>query len=267
VVTFDRHPALVVRPESAPKLLTDLHTKLDLLAATGIDYAVVVHFDEARSKEPAGDFVREILVGCLNAEVVMVGHDFHFGHKREGNVAFLERVGPSLGFEVAGVDLYAADGSGDVVSSTLVRTALASGDVRLAAALLGRPHLVRGTVVRGDARGRELGFPTANIAFAPELCLPAEGIYAGWYTRPDGSRYAAAIGFGRRPTFYDAAAAPLLEAYLLDFDGDLYGEEAVVEFVERLRGELRFDDVDALVAQMRDDVAATRDVLSGTVGS
>jgi riboflavin kinase/FMN adenylyltransferase len=261
VVTFDRHPALVVRPESAPKLLTDLTTKLDLLAATGIDYVVVVHFDEARSKEPAADFVREVLVACLNAKIVMVGHDFHFGHNREGNVAFLERLGPSLGFAVEGITLY-DDGSGGVVSSTRVRAALAAGDVRLADALLGRPHLVRGVVVRGDARGRQLGFPTANVAVSPELCLPADGIYAGWYTRPDGSRHAAAISLGRRPTFYTDADAPLLEAFLLDFAGDLYDEEGVVEFVDRLRGEVRFDSVDDLVAQMQRDVAATRDALT-----
>jgi len=261
VVTFDRHPALVVRPESAPKLLTDLTTKLELLAATGIDYVVVVHFDEARSKEPAADFVREVLVACLNAKIVMVGHDFHFGHNREGNVAFLERLGPSLGFAVEGITLY-DDGSGGVVSSTRVRVALAAGDVRLADALLGRPHLVRGVVVRGDARGRQLGFPTANVAVSPELCLPADGIYAGWYTRPDGSRHAAAISLGRRPTFYTDADAPLLEAFLLDFAGDLYDEEGVVEFVDRLRGEVRFDSADDLVAQMQRDVAATRDALT-----
>jgi len=170
VVTFDRHPALVVRPTSAPKLLTDLETKLQLLAATGLDYAVVIHFDEARSKEPADDFVRTVLVGCLAARVVVVGHDFHFGHNREGNVAFLEQVGPSLGFEVSGVELFGA--GGDAVSSTRIRSALQLGDVELAAELLGRPHLLRGEMVAP----REM--------LVPEVAaLPAPGAYAGWWTR------------------------------------------------------------------------------------
>jgi riboflavin kinase/FMN adenylyltransferase len=140
--------------------------------------------------------------------------------------------------------------------------ALAAGDVVEASALLGRLHRVRGTVVHGDARGRDLGFPTANVAVAPEICLPADGIYAGWYRRPSGERQAAAISLGRRPTFYTEAGASLLEAYLLDFDGDLYGEEAVVEFVARLRGEERFDGVEPLVAQMRRDVEGARRALS-----
>jgi riboflavin kinase / FMN adenylyltransferase len=260
VVTFDRHPALVVRPESAPKLLTDATTKLELLAETGLDYAVVVAFDKARSEEPAEDFVRTILVGCLAARVIVVGHDFHFGHDREGNVAFLERMGPSLGFEVRGLDLFGDEG--EAISSTRVRGALAEGDVEAAAALLGRPHRVRGTVVRGDARGRELGFPTANVAVPSEICLPADGIYAGWYRRPSGEPQAAAISLGVRPTFYSYQPTSLLEAYLLDFDGDLYGEEGVVEFVARLRGEERFDGVEPLVAQMRRDVEGARQALS-----
>ena len=144
VVTFDRHPALVVRPDSAPKLLTDLPTKLELLAATGLDYAVVLRFDEASSREPAEDFVRTVLVDCLASRIVVVGHDFHFGHRRQGNVAFLERLGPSLGFDVQGVDLFDDESGGGPVSSTRVREALAAGDVATAGFLLGRPHRVRG---------------------------------------------------------------------------------------------------------------------------
>jgi riboflavin kinase/FMN adenylyltransferase len=263
VVTFDRHPALVVRPESAPKLLTDLQTKLDLLAETGVDYALVLHFDKARSQESAEDFVRTILVDCLAARLVVVGHDFHFGHQREGNVAFLERLGPALGFDVCGIDLFDDGDGGPPVSSTLVRRALADGDVGTAARLLTRPHRVRGRVAHGDARGRELGFPTANVEVPTETCLPADGIYAGWYRRPGGDRHAAALSLGRRPTFYTDAETSLLEAYLLDFDEDLYGEEAVVEFVARLRGELRFDGPDDLVAQVARDVSATREILLG----
>jgi riboflavin kinase/FMN adenylyltransferase len=263
VVTFDRHPAVVVRPESAPKLLTDLEQKLDLLAATGIDYTLVVHFDKARSEESAEEFVQDVLVGCLGAQAVVVGHDFHFGHRRRGNVALLQRMGAEYGFDVHGLRLVADAGSGEAVSSTGIRECLAEGRVERAAALLGRAHEVRGLVHRGDARGRTLGFPTANVAVSDEICLPADGIYAGWYERPDGTVHRAAISLGRRPTFYEEADASLLEAHLLDFDGDLYDEPARVRFTHRLRGELRFDSVEALVHQIHDDVAATRAALQG----
>ena len=259
VVTFDRHPAMVVRPESAPKLLTDLDQKLELLAETGIDYTLVVHFDEDRSHESAEDFVHEVLVGCLNAKAVVVGHDFHFGHGRRGNVALLTQMGGELGFDVLGLRLVGGD---PPYSSTRIRALLGEGDVEAAATLLGRPHEVRGTVQRGDARGRTLGFPTANIEVPGEILLPADGIYAGWYRRPDGSRHMAALSLGRRPTFYEHAESSLLEAYLLDFEGDLYGERAAAEFVARLRGEERFDSVEALVAQIGADVEATRTTLA-----
>ena len=266
VVTFDRHPAQVVRPESAPRLLTDLQTKLDLLAATGIDLTVVIHFDEERSHETAEDFVRTILVGCLDARAVVVGHDFHFGHGRGGNVALLARMGGELGFDVLGVRLF-DDGTSDAhpVSSTRIRQFLSEGRVDRAAELLGRCHRVRGVVEHGDARGRDLGFPTANLNVPGDILLPADGIYAGWYVRPDGTRHPAALSLGRRPTFHSDAGSSLLEAYLLDFDGDLYGEEAVVEFVAKLRDEKRFDGPDAvadLTAQMARDVEDTRGVLA-----
>lgn len=259
VVTFDRHPATVVRPDSAPKLLTDLDQKLELLADTGVDYTLVVHFDEERSHESAEDFVREILVGCLNARAVVVGHDFHFGHGRRGNVALLTAMGGELGFDVLGLRLVGDDAA--AYSSTRIRALLHEGEVAQAAALLGRPHEVRGIVSRGDARGRDLGFPTANVEVPDEVLLPADGIYAGWYRRPDGSRHMAAISLGRRPTFYEHADSSLLEAFLLEFEGDLYGEQAAVQFVARLRGEERFDSVEALVAQMGDDVEAARRAL------
>lgn len=259
VVTFDRHPATVVRPESAPRLLTDLDQKLELLASTGVDLTLVVHFDEARSKEPAEEFVTEVLVGCLAARLVVVGADFHFGHQRRGNVGLLREMGGALGFEVEGLELVTVASSGpEPVSSTAIRAALAAGDVERAAVMLGRPHEVRGVVERGDQRGRQLGYPTANTVVPPEIQLPADGIYAGWYLRPDGSPHRAAISLGRRPTFYDGSNPSVLEAYLLDFDDDLYGEEARVRFVARLRGEERFESVEDLVAQMGRDVAATR---------
>ncbi|HZN13003.1 MAG TPA: bifunctional riboflavin kinase/FAD synthetase [Acidimicrobiales bacterium] len=259
VVTFDRHPAMVVRPDSAPKLLTDLDQKLELLAGTGIDYSLVVHFDEARAAESAEDFVREVLVDCLRARAVVVGHDFHFGKGRRGNVALLADMGGQLGFDVLGIKL--VEDNGAAVSSTEIRRRLGLGDVTGAAELLGRPHEVRGTVVQGDQRGRHLGFPTANVAVPAEVQLPADGIYAGWYERPDGSTHPAALSLGRRPTFYANAEASLLEAYLIDFDGDLYGEHAKVRFIARLRGEQKFDSIEALTEQIARDVDATRSLL------
>jgi len=266
VVTFDRHPASVVRPESAPRLLTDLEQKLELLSATGLDRCLVVSFDEARSKEPAEEFVQEVLVDCLAARVVIVGEDFHFGHERRGNVALLRAIGAELDFEVAGLPLVdasgVATGDGEKASSTAIRHALVVGDVTRATALLGRPHEVRGVVAQGDGRGRELGFPTANVSVPGDILLPADGIYAGWYERPDGAVHPTAISLGRRPTFYEEAHASLLEAHLLDFAGDLYGEPAKVRFVARLHGEEKFEDVEALVEQIRRDCDDARAILS-----
>ena len=261
VVTFDRHPATVVRPQSAPLLLTDLDQKLELLASTGVDRTVVVPFDEARAAETAEDFVLEVLVGALGARLVVVGADFHFGHRRAGNVALLGEMGARHGFEVVGFPLE-HDAARRAVSSTRIRQLLADGDVAGAAELLGRPHQVRGLVVHGDGRGGpELGYPTANVTLPDELARPGEGIYACWYERPDGSVHPAAVSLGRRPTFH-AAGSPVLEAFLLDFDGDLYAEPARVSFVARLREERRFDSTEALVRQMNDDVAAARAALT-----
>jgi len=261
VVTFDRHPAYVVRPGSAPKQLTSLGQKLELLGDC-VDRTLVVPFDAARAEESAEDFVKEVLVDALSARLVVVGEDFHFGHGRRGNVELLRRLGAEYGFEVVGVGL-TGDGT-DPVSSTRIRSLIAEGDVEGAARLLGRPHEVRGPVVRGDGRGGpELGFPTANLAVADDIALPADAVYAGHYRRPDGSVHQAAISVGRRPTFYEPGTAPVLvEAYLLHFDGDLYGEEARVSFAHRLRAEQRFDSIEELVAQMRADVAATERVLA-----
>lgn len=269
VVTFDRHPATVVRPESAPLLLTDTEQKLELLASCGVDLAVVVPFDEVRANETAEEFVDEVLDRALGARVVVVGEDFHFGHGRKGNVALLRELGRSRGFDVVGVPLSTTGTR--VVSSTLVRRLIAEGAVARAAEMLRRPHELRGTVVHGDGRGATaLGFPTANLGVPPGMAVPGVGIYAGWFRRADGSRHVAAISVGRRPTFYPDRAAtgdadigvePLVEAHLLDFDGDLYGERVGVAFAERLRDEERFERVEDLVAQMTADVARTRELL------
>ena len=259
VVTFDRHPATVVRPDSAPVLLTDLDQKLELLAECGIDRTLVVPFDLARANETAEEFVSEVLVGDLGARLVVVGEDFHFGHGRKGNVEVLTELGATSGFSVAGVRLTGAAGS--AVSSTRIRELVAAGDVAQAALLLGRPHQLRGVVARGDGRGGStLGYPTANIDLPEGMAVPGEGIYAGWYERPDASVHPAAISIGRRRTFYEEGAA-VLEVHLLDFSGDLYGERARVSFVERLREDARFDTVEALVAQMGHDVDRARQVL------
>jgi len=268
VVTFDQHPAAIVRPASVPKLLTSLDHKLELLEAVGVDYVYVVHFDQQRSLESADDFIAEVLIDGLAARAVVVGEDFHFGRGRAGNLALLRERGREQGFEAIGLPLVPVrDGTGAVVSSTAIRSAVAAGQVDRAASMLGRLHELRGEVATGDQRGRTIGFPTANVAVPGEMALPGDGIYAGWYLRPDGSRHGTAINVGRRPTFYETAEESLVEAFLMDFDGDLYGERARVQFLAHLRPELKFDSVDALVAQMHQDVADARRVLAATTSS
>jgi riboflavin kinase/FMN adenylyltransferase len=263
VVTFDRHPASIVRPESAPKLLTDHSQRLELFEGTGVDAAVVLPFDEQQSQEPALTFIERVLVKCLRTELIVVGVDFHFGRNREGNVALLREVGATYGFEVAPLVLVPrADGVDEPVSSTAIRRSLAGGNVDQAAAMLGRPYEVRGEVVQGDQRGRLLGFPTANVAVPNRMCVPADGVYAGWFERSNGEVHQAAINIGRRPTFYEHADTSLLEAHLLDFEGDLYGEPAKVRFAQFLRSERKFEGIDALVAQLKHDVEHARSVLA-----
>lgn len=266
IVTFDRHPAEVLRPESVPRQLTDHDQEVELLAATGVDQVVVLAFDEARAKERAEDFVHEVLVDCLDVRLVIVGDDFHFGHERRGNVALLTSMGAELGFEVEGLDLVGSDGvpaeGPDRVSSTAIRRALEGGDLATANEMLGRHHEVRGVVSHGDHRGREWGYPTANVAVSDRVQLPADGIYAAWFVRAGGSVHPGAASLGRRPTIYDDQPYRLLEVHLLDgHDYDLYGEAVAVRFVERLRGEERYDDVDTLIAQIRRDCDEARRAL------
>jgi len=263
VVTFDRHPATVVRPDSAPALLCDLETKLELLAETGVDYTLVVEFTPEQAEVSAETFARQVLVGSLQAKVIVVGADFHFGKNRRGNVDTLKAVGDECGYQVVGLPLVKQiTGEGEVISSTSIRMAVADGDVEKAHRLLGRPFEVRGTVTPGDRRGRTIGFPTANLPTTPDLQVPSDGVYAAWYQRPDGTQYPAAVNIGKRPTFYDFAERSLIEAHLIGFRGDLYGEQAKVRFVQRLRGERRFEDVDQLVAQLGKDVVNAAQCLS-----
>ncbi len=265
VVTFDRHPATVVRPESAPRTLTDLEQKLELLADCGVDRTLVIPFDRARSDETAEDFVQTILVEALAARLVVVGRDFHFGHDRKGDVALLREMGRSNGFEVRPIELV-SDAQGEPpVSSTRIRRLIAEGEVQAAARLLGRAHEVRGPVKHGAGRGaRLLGFPTANVGVARHIALPAPGVYAGRFTWRGAAQHPSAISVGQPPTFQEVDdGAPLVEAYLLDFDGDLYGEPARVSFEAWIRPQRAFDDLDELKAQMSEDVEAARRVLGG----
>ncbi len=269
LVTFDPHPAQLLRPELAPLLLTGLDHKLELLAEMGVDTVVVVPFDVDRAAESAEGFVHSVLIDCLGARAVVVGEDFHFGKGRLGNVELLQEMGESNGFEVHAQPLIprpgplAADGAKTSVSSTAVRQALSHGDVSAAYGYLGRPHEVRGEVVTGDQRGRTIGFPTANVIVDPKFAIPADGVYAGWYITPDGSRHRAAVNIGRRPTFYEDADVSLIEAHLIGFEGDLYGQPARVQFAERLRGEQKFNGIDELQAQLTRDIAAAEVALAG----
>ena len=259
VVTFDKHPASVVRPESAPKLLTDLDQKLELLQQTGIDATLIVEFNRERSTEDPALFVKRVLVDTLRAQVVVVGEDFHFGFNRGGNVAMLRELGKQFDFQVEPVKLIARpDGVEEPVSSTSIRRALAGGQVETATNLLGRAYEVRGVVVNGDKRGRTIGFPTANVEVPNAMCLPADGVYAGKFQCDDGSVHACAINLGRRPTFFEHADHSLLEAHLLDFDGDLYGQKVSVTFEHFLRSERKFDGLEAIKTQLQLDVAAAR---------
>ncbi len=259
VAIFDRHPATVVRPETAPRLLTDLHHRLELLDESGVEVCFILRFDEERSLQEPEDFVREVVAGRLAARALVVGEDFHFGRRRRGDTAVLADLEAAFDFKVVGLPLVAREGS--AISATAVREALARGDVGIAADMLGRLHEVRGVVEHGDHRGRTIGFPTANVAVPGDIALPADGVYAGWYELASGEVHAAAINLGKRPTFYDHNGLRLLEAHLLDFDGDLYGQHAKVRFDTWLRGEVKFSSIDALVERLTRDVADTRRTL------
>jgi len=263
VVTFDRHPASVVRPESAPKLLTDSEQKLELLAATGVDVTCIVNFTKEEAMSPPEVFVQRVMMNVLKTKVIVVGEDFHFGHRRSGNVETLREYGKSHDFSVEPIRLVSRpDGVNEPVSSTAIRRALAGGQVEIARALLGHSFEIRGEVIQGDRRGRELGFPTANIGVPEAMCMPADGVYAGWFVTESGDRHRAAINLGRRPTFVEHATHSLLEAHLLDFSGDLYGQRARVTFEHFLRSERKFDGLESLKRQLQDDVVAARSALA-----
>lgn len=256
VLTFDPHPVEILAPDRAPVLLTTVARRAELLRQLGVDWVGTLDLGEIRMMSPE-QFVTEVVVECASARAISVGGDFRFGHQREGNVAILEELGRSHGFDVEVVSLVQDDEG--VISSTRIRRLIDEGEVAEAAQLLGRPHTLRSEVLRGDARGRTLGFPTANMALPTALAVPADGIYA---VRVDGAaRGDGVASLGIRPTF-GASGERLLEVHLFDYAGDLYGSELEVEFIQRLRGEERFESADELVAQMEKDAADARRALA-----
>jgi riboflavin kinase / FMN adenylyltransferase len=259
VVTFDRNPLRVLAPDKCPPELVSLPQKLDLLAETGLDATLVLEFNRALSQQSPEEFVQRILVDALHARVVLVGSDFRFGAKGAGTVDTLRALGKTHGFTVQLIDDVRPEG-GKRVSSTWIRQLMADGDVAHAARLLGHAPTVRGIVVHGAKRGRELGFPTANLSPESHGLIPADGVYAGWLD-VDGARYPAAISVGNNPTF-EGVPSKQVEAYVLDRDLDLYDKVVDVSFTARIRGMVAFDGVDALITQMHDDVQRARDLLA-----
>jgi len=256
VISFDPHPNVVVHPDRAPLMLTSVDHRAALLASLDVDALLVLPFTRELSELSPEEFVETVLVERLHAAVVVVGANFRFGHKAAGDTDLLRREGARHDFTVQAVELLGGD---EPVSSTLVRTLVADGNVAAAAAALGRQHRVAGPVVRGDGRGRGLGYPTANVDVPPYVAVPADGVYVGWLVRADGTRLPAAISVGTNPTFDGVERR--VEAYALDVDIDLYDEVVAIEFVDRLRGMVRFDSVDGLVAQMATDIDQARALL------
>ncbi len=260
VLTFDPHPAAVVAPAHAPKLLTDLPRKAELIEELGVQELIVIPFDEAFAARDADQFIEDVLVDALAATDVSVGENFRFGHRARGDVRLLaadER------FRTHVAPLVEVDG--EIVSSSHIRGLVLAGEVDAATHFLGRPFFMHGEVAHGDKRGRELGYPTANLIPDERLVCPGHGVYAAFADTPGrgGGPRPAAVSIGVRPTF-GSGRGELVEVYILDFDGDLYGQELRVDFLARLRGERRFDSVEALVEQMAGDVEQAREIVART---
>ncbi|MFJ3958689.1 bifunctional riboflavin kinase/FAD synthetase [Arthrobacter sp. NPDC090010] len=272
VVTFDPHPARLHRPEHAPELIMGLQDRIEALAAEGVDGVLVMEYTHELSLMTARGFVQDVLVDGLHASAVVIGHDTRFGAGNGGDVQTMRELGAELGFAVDVIDEFGTDDDGGLsrrCSSTWVRETLAAGDVAQAAVVLGRPHRMRGEVVHGAARGRELGFPTANLSPASTGFVPADGIYAGWLLEESGTRWPAAISVGSNPTFEGVERQ--VEAFVIGRpqerveDFNLYGQRVVLEFVERLRGMVAYRGPEALVEQMCLDVAQSKEILGVTV--
>ncbi|MFJ9447697.1 bifunctional riboflavin kinase/FAD synthetase [Kitasatospora sp. NPDC101235] len=263
VVTFDPHPREVIRPGSHPPLLAPHPRRAELIAELGVDAVLVLPFTTEFSQESPETFVRQVLVDALRARVVIEGPNFRFGHRAAGDVALLGELGRADDFEVEVIDLQVCGtaGDGEPFSSSLTRRLVQTGDMAGANEVLGRPHRVEGVVVRGAQRGRELGYPTANVETVPHSAIPADGVYAGWLTA-DGERMPAAISVGTNPTFDGTART--VEAYAIDRVGlDLYGLHVAVDFLAYLRGMEKFDSIDALLDRMADDVKRARELTDG----
>ncbi len=267
LLTFDPHPAEVVRPGSHPAILTSLDRKAELVAGLGVDAMCVLPFTPEFMRLPPETFTHTVLVEHLHAAQVVVGENFTYGHRAAGTVTTLTAEGRRFGFAVEGVPLAEdTSDSGDVtISSTYIRACVAAGDMVSAARALGRPHRVDGVVVRGDRRGRDLGYPTANVESPQFTAIPADGVYAGHLVTRDPrtgasrERLPAAVSVGTNPTFQGSRRT--VEAFVLDYEGDLYGEHVGVEFASRLRPMEAFADIEALLAAMAKDVADTRQIL------
>jgi len=259
VVTFDRHPAALFRPEAKPVEITGMARRIELIEQAGVHSNLVLPFTHELAALSPRDFVTTVLVQALHAQVVLVGHDFRFGSHAEGDVDRLKEFGVEYGFEVILIEDVSSV-NGMRVSSSAIRVLMGEGDVETASALLGRMPAVRAAVVHGAKRGRELGYPTANLSQETTGLIPADGVYAGWLT-DNGTRYPAAISVGSNPTF-EGIHLRTVEAFLLDASLDLYGHVVVVEFASRLRGMVAFDGIEALMDQMASDVLDVRKVLA-----
>lgn len=261
-ITFDPHPAKVHRPETAPGQIMSLADRVATMAETGLDAVLVLHYTLDFAQQSAEEFVRSIFVDALNATAVVIGHDVRFGRDNTGDLSTMQQLGGAFGFDVEVISEFGTDRR---CSSTWVREALDRGDVRTAAGVLGRAHHMRGVVVHGAARGRELGFPTANLAPDSSGYIPADGIYAGWLVDGNGTRWPAAISVGSNPTFEGVSRQ--VEAHVIDRpeesveDFNLYGQSVTVEFVEHLRGMVAYTGPEALIEQMCKDVVQAREVL------
>ncbi|WP_078877344.1 bifunctional riboflavin kinase/FAD synthetase [Streptomyces sp. 150FB] len=260
VVTFDPHPSEVVRPGSHPPLLAPHHRRAELMSGLGVDALLILPFTVDFSKLSPTDFIVKVLVDKLRARSVIEGPNFRFGHKAAGNVGVLSELGATYDYEVEVVDLYVTGeaGGGEPFSSTLTRRLVAEGDVAGAAEILGRPHQVEGVVVRGAQRGRELGYPTANVETLPHTAIPADGVYAGWLTAA-GERMPAAISVGTNPQFEGTERT--VEAYAIDRVGlDLYGLHVTVDFLAYVRGMEKFESIEGLLEAIADDVKQAREL-------
>jgi len=255
VVTFRDHPARVIAPYAAPRLLAPLERRLELMSELGVYAVGVVDFDEEFMQMSAEDFVTDIVVGTMRASVVAVGEDFRFGYRQQGDISLLRRMGPALDFRVEVVGILEDKVP---IRSTVIRMALAEGDVGTAARLLGRPHRVIGTVRPGESRGRSIGFPTANLSVAANLALPRSGVYAVRVIF-GGIEHPGVANLGTRPTF--DGTEQVLEAHVLDYVGNLYGREVAIDFIARLRDEKKFSSVADLIDSINDDVATARRIL------